>query len=100
MTDRHCVSVRFSAEELAKIDAYRGKIPRGTWCRKAVLGKPVAVPPPVNREQYSETARWAANLAQIARHLNQGGTIGIEEIRRELAHFRRSLLGLWEEGER
>jgi len=92
MTDRHCVSVRFSEEELAKIDGYRGKIPRGTWCRKAILGKAVAVPPEPNRRMYAETARWAANLSQIAHHLNGGEIIEIDDIRRELSAFRRSLL--------
>ncbi len=94
MTDKHCVSVRFSAEELAKIDALRGKIPRGTWCRRAILGKPIAVPPEPNREKYAESARWAANLSQIARHLNQGEIPDLIEVRRELYLFRRSLLGL------
>lgn len=93
MVDRHCVSVRFTEEELRKIDGYRGKIPRGTWCRKAILGKPVSVPPEPNRKMYAETARWAANLAQIAHHLNRGEAIEIDEIRRELFRFRRSLLG-------
>ena len=100
MTDRHCVSVRFSEAELEKIDAYRGKIPRGTWCRRAILGKPIAVPPEVNREKYAETARWAANLAQIAHHLNRGEASEIDDIRRELFRFRRSLLGIREEGEK
>lgn len=100
MVSRHCVSVRFSEEELAKIDGYRGKIPRGTWCRKAILGKPIAVPPPVNREKYAETARWAAALSQIAHHLNRGEVPDLIEVRRDLAHFRRSLLGLREGDEK
>lgn len=91
-TSRHCVSVRFTEAELEKIDGYRGKIPRGTWCRKAILGKPVAVPPEPNREKYAETARWAANLAQIAHRLNRGEASEIDDIRRELSAFRRSLL--------
>ena len=98
MTDKHCVSVRFTEDELRKIDAYRGKIPRGTWCRRAILGKPIAVPPEPNREKYAETARWAANLAQIAHHLNRGEMLELEDVRRELSAFRRSLLGLREEG--
>ena len=97
-TSRHCVSVRFSEEELSKIDGHRGKIPRGTWCRNAILGKAVAVPPEPNRRMYAETARWAANLSQIAAHLNRGEIPDLIEIRRELSRFRRSLLG--EEGEK
>ncbi len=100
MTDRHCVSVRFSAEELEKIDAYRGKIPRGTWCRRAIIGRPIPVIPEPCREAYAETARWASALSQIAHHLNRGEAPDIDMIKRDLSLFRRSLLGLREEGER
>lgn len=90
---RHVVSVRFTPEELAKIDGHRGKIPRGTWCRNAILSRPVAVPPEVNREAWRQSARWAANLSQIAHRLNMGEIVEIEDIRAELSAFRRSLLG-------
>ncbi|MPM17055.1 hypothetical protein SDC9_63439 [bioreactor metagenome] len=92
-TDRHCVSVRLTAEELAKIDRARGKIPRGTWCRKVLLGKPIPVIPEPNRRAYSETARWAAALSQIARDTNLGRIPELAEVRKVLKEFRFALLG-------
>lgn len=99
-TDRHCVSVRFSADELERIDRLRGRIPRGTWCRRAIIGRPIPVIPEPCRTAYAETARWASALSQIAHHLNRGEVPDLIEVRRELSLFRRSLLGLREEGER
>jgi hypothetical protein len=99
-TSRHCVSVRFSAEEMERVDRLRGRVPRGTWCRKAVLGRPIPVIPEPCRTAYAETARWASALSQIAYHLNRGEVPEVEEIRKELSGFRRSLLGLREEGKK
>ena len=93
-TSRHCVSVRFTAEELANIDRVRGKIPRGTWCRRAILGKPVPVIPEPNREAYQETARWASALSQVARSLNMGADVDMQEVQLLLKRFRFSLLGV------
>ena len=99
-TSRHCVSVRFTAEELANIDRLRGKIPRGTWCRRAILGKPVPVIPEPNRTAYQETARWASALSQVARSLNMSADVDMEETRALLKKFRFSLLGVvLDEGE-
>ncbi len=92
-TNRHCVSVRLTAEELAKIDKLRGKIPRGTWCRKALLGKPIPVIPEPNRNAYAETARWAAALTQIARDANLGRIRELDDVRETLKKFRFALLG-------
>lgn len=99
-TKRHCISVRLSPEELEKIDSARGKIPRGTWCRKSLLGKPIPVIPAPNRAAYSETARWAGALAQIAKRLNLGGDVGLLEVQEVLKNFRFALLGVsLDEGE-
>lgn len=47
--------------------------------RDSALGRPIPPPPPaipeINRRIYGELARTAANLNQIAHHLNAGGTI-------------------------
>lgn len=89
------VSSRFSPEEVQELDRRRGKIRRGTFLRNLFLGKrePKQIPE-VNREQYIETARWAANLNQLARALNSAEVPDIREIQRTLAGFRQSLLGL------
>lgn len=92
-TTRHCVSIRLTAEELAKIDKARGKVPRGTWCRKALLGKPIPVIPEPNRAAYAETARWAAALSQIARDANLGRIQELADVRETLKRFRFALLG-------
>ena len=67
------------------------------WGLKDILPRysctPVAVPPEANREAWRESARWAANLSQIAHRLNMGEIVEIEDIRAELSRFRRSLLG-------
>lgn len=91
----HCVSVRMSESELEELDRRRGKIRRGTFLRNTFLGKrePVQIPE-VNQKVYIETSRWASNLNQIAKQLNTADVIDIEELRRILASFRQSLIGL------
>ena len=89
------VSSRFSPSEAQELDRRRGKVRRGTFLRNLFLGKkePRQIPG-VNVEAYAETARWAANLNQIARSLNSAEVPDIREIQRTLAGFRRSLIGL------
>ncbi len=89
------VSSRFSPSEAAELDRRRGSVRRGTFLRNLFLGKkePAQIPQP-NREAYSETARWASALNQIARRLNEGEDVDIESTRATLAEFRRALLGL------
>lgn len=84
-----------SDQELQDLDRRRGKVRRGTFLRNVFLGKrePKQIPE-VNRDKYIETARWAANLNQIAKQLNTADVIEIEELRRILTEFRRSLIGL------
>ena len=91
----HCVSVRMSPGELRELDRRRGKIRRGTFLRNLFLGKrePRQIPE-VNRERYSETARWAANLNQLARQVNAGEELSMTDLQRILSAFRLSLLGL------
>lgn len=91
----HCVSVRLSPDELQSLDRRRGKIRRGTFLRNLYLGRrePRQIPE-VNRAQYAETARWAANLNQLVRIMNAGGEVDLVELQRILSAFRLSLLGL------
>jgi len=91
----HCVSVRMSESELSELDRRRGKIRRGTFLRNVFLGKkePKQIPE-VNQKVYIETSRWASNLNQIAKQLNTADVIEIEELRRTLNEFRKSIIGL------
>lgn len=84
-----------SMSELQDLDRRRGRIRRGTFLRNVFLGKrePRQIPE-VNRERYIETSRWASNLNQIAKQLNTAEAVEADDIRRILAGFRRSLVGL------
>lgn len=67
----HCVSVRLAPAELAELDSQRGPYRRGEWLRLAwQRALPPAPPPELNRRAWAELARAAANLNQLAHHLN------------------------------
>lgn len=70
----HTVSVRLTAAELACLDARRDAVQmqRGEYLRAAALHRLPPTIPEVNREAWAALARTAANLNQIARHLNEG----------------------------
>lgn len=70
----HTVSVRVNGAELAQLDSQRDTVQmqRGEYLRVAALHRLPPTIPAVNREQWVELARTAANLNQIARHLNGG----------------------------
>lgn len=96
----HCVSVRLHAGELAWLDEQRGpvRMGRGEYLRSAALGKlPPQPAPEINRGAWLELSRSAANLNQLAHHLNSAGAIesSVEavEITAELAKFRAALIG-------
>lgn len=90
----HCVSVRLNPLELIELDKRRGKIRRGTFLRNMFLGRkePPQIPI-VNLDSFRVSARWAANLNQIARSLNVGADVDIEAVRSTLRSFRLALLG-------
>lgn len=94
---RHCVSVRLSEAELARLDAKRGRWARGEWLRMAFLDKLNPQLPNLNAQAYSELARSASNLNQIAKHLNESGgrevlEAEIQKIIHALHDFRVSLI--------
>jgi len=102
----HTVSVRLNIAELAQLDKQRESVQlqRGEYLRAAALHKLPPTIPALNREAWSELARTAANLNQIARRLNEGGMVG-EGLRSELAEcarlvrsLRSSLIGAKEFG--
>ena len=70
----HAVSVRLNAAELARLDGQRSsiKMQRGEYLRAAALHRLPPTIPAINREAWTELAREAANLNQIAKYLNQG----------------------------
>lgn len=98
---RHCVSVRLSPQENAELDRRRGGQQRGRFFRNIFLGRPEPKQiPAINRKAYIELARAAANLNQIARALNRGDQIIMEDLIRELQEFRRAMLRGREEEDR
>ena len=70
----HTVSVRLNDAELARLDSQRDAVQMqlGEYLRAAALHRLPPTIPAANREQWAELARTAANLNQIARHLNEG----------------------------
>ena len=89
----HCISVRVSADELARLDAERGRRPRGTYLRTRWVQLPSPpIVPEVNRLAWQTLARSAANLNQLAAAYNQGDIPELTVIRQELAVFRSFLL--------
>ena len=91
---QHCVSVRLNADELARLDGVRGQFQRGEWLRMAALDRLPPTVPELNRQAWADLARAAANLNQLARHLNEGrGSTDADAIRSELSAFRLALIG-------
>lgn len=103
----HCVSVRLSPSELAELDRQRGPHQRGAWLRLAwQRALPPAPPPELNRRAWAELARAAANLNQLAHHLNGLAVAGAEAtaadvaaVAEALAVFRATLIGARLSGE-
>jgi hypothetical protein len=91
----HCVSVRLNLAELEWLDRVRApaKMQRGEYLRAAAKGKLPTTIPPINVEAWAELARSAANLNQIAKHLNSGDRIAITQIMSALQDFRRDIIG-------
>lgn len=92
----HTVSVRLNVDELARLDQLRCHVAmqRGEYLRAAALHRLPPTIPAINREAWAELARSAANLNQIAHHLNVGGSLDFEVVRATIDAFRRSLLGM------
>lgn len=94
----HCVSVRLNARELQLLDERRARVgmQRGEYLRVAALKRIPRSIPEINRRAYSELARAAANLNQIARHLNAGDALSdalsLDEVRKALHQFRLALI--------
>ena len=85
----HTVSARLNDAELVLLDSQREAVQmqRGEYLRAAALHRLPPIIPAVNREQWLELARAAANLNQIARHLNEGWQGDGERIGKVLAEL-------------
>ena len=87
------VSVHFTTDELKVVDTLRGGRSRGRYIRDAVLKDLPPSVPELNREAWLELSKAAANLNQIAHHLNTGGDPDFAAASAALADFRCRLIG-------
>jgi hypothetical protein len=76
------------------------------WLREAALARRLPPPPvaAINREQYAELARLAANLNQLARLANEGGRVTVvsallTRTAHETRRLRLALLGIGKAGD-
>lgn len=94
----HCVSVRLNKIELEWLDKQRKnnkkEYLRGEYLRMAALGKLPKVVPGVNKKTWLELGFVGNNLNQIARHLNEGDRVIIDEIVSVLSELRDPLIGI------
>ena len=87
----HSVSCRLTDDELALVDARRGKVRRGEWLRLAALSKPPRIVPEVNRAAWVDLARSASNLNQIAHAINSGSLSSTSDLASVLDGLRADL---------
>jgi hypothetical protein len=97
------IGVRVSASEYATLRAKAAQMHMAPaqWLREAALSRrlPSAPVAAVNREQYAELARLAANLNQLARLANEGGRVTVTDgllvrMALEAKRLRLALLGI------
>jgi hypothetical protein len=96
----HSVSCRLTDDELALVDARRGKVRRGEWLRLAALSKPPRIVPEVNRAAWVDLARSASNLNQLTHAINSGSISSsgelssvIDDLRHDLDALRLLMIG-------
>lgn len=99
------IGVRVSACEYAALreKAAQMHMTPAQWLREAALSRRLPSPPvaEINREQYVELARLAANLNQLARLANEGQRVVVadgllERVASETKRLRQALLGVRE----
>jgi hypothetical protein len=97
------IGVRVSASEYDTLRAKAAQMHMtpAQWLREAALTRRLPSPPvaAINRLQYAELARLAANLNQLAHLANEGGhvTVGdglLARVASETRRLRQALLGL------
>jgi hypothetical protein len=97
------IGVRVSASEYAALRAKAAhmRMTPAQWLREAALSRRLPSPPvaAINREQYVELARLAANLNQLAHLANEGQRVVVadgllERLASETRNLRLALLGI------
>lgn len=93
-----CVAVRFNCDEIAQLDAMRGRQQRGAFLRNLAISgiRPV---PEVNQNALSLIRIAGNNLNQVAKHVNSSEVPDIEFVKNSLAEIRKILRGIQHEGE-
>jgi hypothetical protein len=95
--------VRVSAGEYAALreKAAQMHMTPAQWLREAALSRRLPSPPvaAINREQYAELARLAANLNQLTHLANEGGRVTVNDgllarVATETRRLRLALLGI------
>ena len=89
----HSLKVRLNSEELEILDVIKGQHSRSVAVRFLIMSNMPPTVSQINKDMWISLSKSAANINQISRHLNSGGSINFEEIRRELESFRAKLLG-------
>jgi hypothetical protein len=90
---KHQVQIMLNDSELAVVDSVKSGLRRAEVVRMLINGNLPAPIPELNALAWTELSKSAANLNQIAHHLNAGESLEIEKIRAELEGFRAALLG-------
>lgn len=97
------IGVRVTPAEYAALreKAAAMHMPPAQWLREAALSRRLPSPPvaAINRDQYSELARLAANLNQLAHLANEGAHVTVSDalltqVATETRRLRRALLGI------
>jgi hypothetical protein len=102
------IGVRVSRDEYAALCARAAHMHMAPaqWLRHAALTRRLPSPPvaAINREQYAELARLAANLNQLTHLANQGRSVTIangllEQLIGETRRLRQALIGVEGDGD-
>lgn len=98
----HTVSARFNPAELHHLDVLSASVGlrRGEFLRVAALESVPPTIPELNKHAWIKLSKSAANLNQLARHINENGVQSdITEISNMLAYFRQILIEVGEDYE-
>jgi len=89
----HQVKVMLNDHEIHLLDLARGSLSRAEVFRFLLLNKMPRPIPELNAAAWIALSRSAANLNQLARQLNMGEQVQVEQLRVSLEQFRMALIG-------
>ena len=93
---RHVVSCRLTDDELDKCQSERGELSEGEWLRMSALSNVPPVIPSLNQSAYSNLARVARNVNQVAKALNnpanRGRPINFDAVLAKISELRIALI--------